>query len=95
MNHQCFCSVKGDELDHKESTACNFKCTGDTSQTCGGFDAISVYSFGGGAPAPPAPAPVEASKYTYMGCFADSKDNRLLSGDETKDTENMSTDVSG
>lgn len=76
--------MEGDELDHEEPIACIFKCTGDVAQTCGGYDAISVYCFGGVVPAPPTPAPVEPSAYTYMGCFADSKDDRLLSGGETK-----------
>ena len=39
---QCWC---GDSYDvHGKSKACDYQCEGDSTQKCGGYNALSVYS---------------------------------------------------
>ncbi|KAI8608903.1 WSC domain-containing protein [Chytriomyces sp. MP71] len=59
---QCFCF---NSLPPKQlaSNQCNMPCSGDSSQTCGGFWAMTVAS-NGSVPPPP--------KVTVVGCFQDS-----------------------
>lgn len=47
---------------------CDFDCAGDSSETCGGYDAISIYTYGGGS----------SSTGTYVGCYTDSASNRVM-----------------
>ncbi|CBN78573.1 conserved unknown protein [Ectocarpus siliculosus] len=43
---ECFCGGEStDLLQHGESTACDYECPGDSEQVCGGFYAMSVYSY--------------------------------------------------
>ncbi|CAM9558287.1 unnamed protein product [Ectocarpus sp. 12 AP-2014] len=43
---ECFCGGSStDLLEHGESSACNYECSGDSDQACGGFYAMSVYSY--------------------------------------------------
>ena len=58
-------------------------CAGDDSETCGGRNAISVY-YGDSAP---------DSKFTYMGCFADSAATRVLSVSALKNDAGLTIDV--
>ncbi|CAN0201782.1 unnamed protein product, partial [Ectocarpus fasciculatus] len=43
---ECFCGGSStDLLLHGESTACDYECPGESEQVCGGFYAMSVYSY--------------------------------------------------
>ncbi|CAN0347628.1 unnamed protein product [Ectocarpus sp. 6 AP-2014] len=43
---ECFCGGGStDLLQHGESTSCDYECPGDSDQVCGGFYAMSVYSY--------------------------------------------------
>ncbi|CAN0426489.1 unnamed protein product [Ectocarpus fasciculatus] len=43
---ECFCGGSStDLLEHGESSACTYECPGDSEQVCGGFYAMSVYSY--------------------------------------------------
>ncbi|CAM9951075.1 unnamed protein product [Pylaiella littoralis] len=43
---ECFCGGSSTNLlEHGESTACTYECSGDSVQVCGGFNAMSVYSY--------------------------------------------------
>ncbi|CBJ30862.1 conserved unknown protein [Ectocarpus siliculosus] len=43
---ECFCGGSStDLLQHGESTSCDYECPGDSDQVCGGFYAMSVYSY--------------------------------------------------
>ncbi|CAN0347709.1 unnamed protein product [Ectocarpus sp. 6 AP-2014] len=43
---ECFCGGSSTDLvQHGESTACDYECPGDSDQWCGGFYAMSVYSY--------------------------------------------------
>ncbi|CAB1115398.1 unnamed protein product [Ectocarpus sp. CCAP 1310/34] len=41
--HECWC---GDDMDHDQHGAgmCNYRCSGDSHTTCGGYDSQNVYS---------------------------------------------------
>ncbi|CAM9692328.1 unnamed protein product [Ectocarpus sp. 6 AP-2014] len=46
MTMECFCGGSStDLLEQGESSACNYECPGDSDQVCGGFYAMSVYSY--------------------------------------------------
>ena len=59
------------------AATCNFPCAGDAAQTCGGYNAISVYEY---------------LDYPFVGCFKDSSD-RVLSGAAKLDDPAMTTEV--
>ncbi|CAN0108945.1 unnamed protein product, partial [Sphacelaria rigidula] len=60
---ECFCGFSTDDHEeYGESTGCTMPCTGDAGQICGGNTAINIYSL----------------RYTYVGCFVDSPDRRVL-----------------
>lgn len=71
---QCFCGDETSDYDqYGESTACKFDCAGDASQTCGGYDAMTVYQSAiGPAPTPPTPTP------SPIGCFTDVMTDRIM-----------------
>eukprot|EP00903_Cladosiphon_okamuranus_P006181 g6078.t1 len=83
---ECWCTSEASpDFDGHGEGACDFPCTGDSSQTCGGYDAISAYQHldgSGGTPppvAPPTPSPVAVdAEFSYVGCFFDEKGNRLM-----------------
>ncbi|CAJ2505177.1 Uu.00g125710.m01.CDS01 [Anthostomella pinea] len=68
---------------------CNFPCSGDPSQTCGGNGQpvrgqfLSIFSAGGAAqslpPSGPA-APPTIGSYSYQGCYSEGSGVRALSG---------------
>ena len=72
---QCFCGVSVDHLSKQNSSECNMPCTGNSTQTCGGPDRLSVYWNS-------APGAVtnrgDSSLAIYVGCWKDSVDARVL-----------------
>ncbi|CAN0265438.1 unnamed protein product, partial [Laminaria digitata] len=79
---QCFCGVSSDDPDELGEATCNFDCAGDASQTCGGCPAISVYE-----------SNTDATRPGYLGCWADSKSNRIMTYMQSRSS--MTNDVSG
>ena len=69
---ECFCGNKQPQTQTSEDE-CSFPCAGDRAQTCGGNGRINVW----GIP-PLCPGPV--GNYEYTGCFADSGQQRTLTG---------------
>lgn len=55
-----------DDPKRKGTATCNFPCSGDAEEKCGGNNAISLYKY---------------ITYPVVGCFKDSRD-RVLSGDD-------------
>lgn len=73
--YQCWCGDDNTDYDANGPATCDFDCAGNSDEICGGRNAMSVYSSGSG----PAPAPVpDTSGPTYIGCFADTKDDRIM-----------------
>jgi len=78
---QCFC---GSQIINNGPTVinalnCNYQCSGNSNETCGGSNAIQVYV---GTPAiPPIPPPSIPSGilgFTYVDTFKDDAGNRIL-----------------
>ncbi|CAM9258580.1 unnamed protein product [Ectocarpus sp. 4 AP-2014] len=129
---ECWCTneVDLDYARHGAGAQCNYDCTGDESESCGGFDAFDLYhidldsitSDGDAAPTPvdgdtnsdqdngtegdggAALTPVEGdtnndqddgteggNEYTYVGCFKDSQQDRIL-GDQLTNYQEMTTE---
>ncbi|CAN0188995.1 unnamed protein product, partial [Ectocarpus fasciculatus] len=65
---QCFCT--GSLGATESSSACTMGCAGNTDETCGGFDALTLYEIGADVvtTVDPTPTPWE---YSSLGCFAD------------------------
>lgn len=60
---QCFCGTDGDSPE-VTSTACDFACSGDPDEVCGGNNAISIYM------------PLEVG--SGLGCYADMGSDRIF-----------------
>jgi hypothetical protein len=67
---ECFCgaSVAGPQIDESN---CNYPCTGNQSETCGGNDILSVYQ----DPTFPADNTSTISDYQSSGCWTDDSPN--------------------
>lgn len=64
------------------STNCNMACGGDSTEICGGGDALSVYTYSGKISAPSTKSSFTTSNgdmYTYGGCWQDDYPYRVLS----------------
>ncbi|XP_077866480.1 uncharacterized protein LOC144354689, partial [Saccoglossus kowalevskii] len=70
---QCFCGDDYDEYGALDESSCNMKCTGDSSEICGGTWANAVY---------------KSREPTYIGCYVDTS-SRALSGYSYSDGSNM------
>lgn len=87
---ECFCgdSVNGPQLPE---SSCTYPCSGNTSETCGGFDILSVWQ-------DPTFEPVDnstISDYVAVGCYTDNSTvGRTLSFQvDIADTASMSTET--
>ncbi|CAM9776599.1 unnamed protein product [Ascophyllum nodosum] len=72
--NQCFCGHSTDQYDifgHNDSLC--FDCEWNTTETCGGRDAIDMYTY------TELPIPPEIS-FKSIGCYQDSEDHRVLTG---------------
>ena len=70
---ECFC---GDTVSGPATTQdqCNYPCSGNNSETCGGFDRISIYM-------DPTFAPTDKttiSDYVSMGCYTEGYNGRAV-----------------
>jgi len=77
---ECYC---GDTLRNSSSADvpladCNMPCSGNSSQTCGAGNRITVFTADdGGSSGPSNP---EVAGYAYKGCYVDDVGNRILGG---------------
>lgn len=70
---QCFCAAPSDDIDSlKQTSNCDIACTGDASETCGGAYAVEIYRRETAVVDP-----------AYLGCFVDSVNDRVLTGDSS------------
>lgn len=81
LRAQCFCGVDSDDPTELGAAMCTTDCAGDSSQTCGGRNAISVYAYD---TVPTLPQ--------YLGCWQDSRRNRIM--DVVQSDSSMTNDVS-
>lgn len=85
---QCFCgdSIAGNSISE---TQCNFACTGDKTQTCGGNDILSVYM----DPTFPVTDPNTISDYMPQGCYAEGNYGRAVTYRQDQlDTATLTTE---
>lgn len=68
---QCWCGAAGTDIDVNGPGTCDYACTGDAGETCGGFFAFSAYEYTDGVVVPP-------TSVVYLGCFVDSKSARIM-----------------
>jgi hypothetical protein len=67
---ECFCGATVDGPQAADASSCNLPCTGNSSQTCGGNDLLSVYEDPTFAPT----GVVTISDYAPLGCWTDDSD---------------------
>ncbi|CAM9907593.1 unnamed protein product, partial [Ectocarpus fasciculatus] len=71
----CWCgSADANYALHGESTECNYSCSGDADQICGGFDAANVYLY----PVDSTPSPTGHSPPLVSGCYQDDPEDRIM-----------------
>lgn len=90
---QCWCGAESVDYARHGYSSCEFPCSGDDTEICGGYDAFSLYLNDGSGTVDPTPAPTP-SKPAYVGCYKDKKDDRVFTGEKYTD-EHMTNDVSG
>lgn len=73
---QCFCGLVTDDPSKLGVGTCDQECTGDYTEIRGDHNATSVYE--PSATVPPGP--------TYVGCYADSKNDRIMLYEESSST---------
>lgn len=82
------------------SDNCVMSCAGDDTETCGGYYAISVYFYSDIVPTQevtpspavtPMPAQPTSTSSTFVGCYVDPKDDRLL--DDMTSSTSMTMEV--
>lgn len=66
---------------------CKMPCSGNSSQSCGGGGALSLFNNTAYAPRIPSSKSI-AGSYTYQGCYADQAESRLLTGYTTSQASN-------
>ena len=85
----CFCgdAIQG-TLD--DPSVCNTPCTGNTSETCGGANALSVWE----DPTFPPVNPWTTSDYVSLGCYTEASDNnRALIFQANVNASTMTTEI--
>lgn len=75
---ECYCGGASVDVDQNGEGSCSMACGGDPSSTCGGVYTMTVYQFDDPGDAGGVLAPAEVSGAEYLGCFADSKESRIL-----------------
>ncbi|CAM9539704.1 unnamed protein product, partial [Laminaria digitata] len=81
FGQECFCGVDSDDPSRLDGARCTFDCAGDDTQTCGGFNAISVYEY----------STVVVTPAQYLGCWRDSQSARVMDVVES-DSRSMTND---
>lgn len=80
---QCWCGDAYTDYDkHGRSDRCNYRCSGDDDQRCGGHDAMNVYAY---------PDKDVADHAARVGCYKDVGDDRIMRGKYT--SEHMTNEV--
>ena len=74
--------------------ACDFPCTGDADEFCGGSFAMNVFEISGTVTPAPVPGPIAGGDgYSYVGCRADASGDRVM-GEIEETSSGMTTEVS-
>ncbi|KAJ7758795.1 copper radical oxidase [Mycena maculata] len=100
---QCYCGTSiGSGAAQTAVTDCNMLCAGNSSEFCGGPNRLSMYNYtgsdrptgpvgggggGGGGGAVLGIATDLPAPWTYVGCFIDNANGRIVANEEPDDTE--------
>jgi hypothetical protein len=86
---QCYCGNTITSTSTFGNTGCSMSCTGNSAETCGGSDRLSI--FNNTAYVYPV-NPKSANGYVYLGCYQEATTGRLLSGISYTDTNAMTVE---
>lgn len=78
LAEKCWCGEAGIDYSRHGTATCDFPCSGDPSTMCGGDLAFTLYALE--EHGSPGSSPISAPTFEYIGCFNDSKGDRILSG---------------
>lgn len=70
---QCFCGASVNNIQADEAD-CDFSCTGDSSEVCGGLNRVSIYQ----DPTFPVADLTTISDYQKLGCYSEGSVGRSL-----------------
>ncbi|KAJ8698712.1 hypothetical protein PTI98_005387 [Pleurotus ostreatus] len=77
FSRECFCGYAVQSPGAPAALSeCNYACTGDSSQSCGGAGRLNLFASGSSAPSVPQTV---AEDWEYQGCYTDSVSDRTLS----------------
>jgi hypothetical protein len=77
---ECYCgNTLNTNSGSTSASDCNMPCKGDSTQTCGGGQRLSVYKTVGWSP----PVNEAINGYDYFGCYSELESGRTLSDDGT------------
>lgn len=81
---QCFCgSTLGYKAQQVIESSCQTSCPGNSSQTCGGFNRLSLFSNGRPQLDPTPGTPETVGDFTDVSCYTEATSGRALSGKGT------------
>jgi hypothetical protein len=84
---ECYCGNKRNTNSVSTSASdCNMPCKGDSAQTCGGGQRLSLYKTVGWSP----PVNEAINGYDYFGCYSELTSGRTLS-DSSTSSDGMTT----
>ncbi|KAF1961350.1 WSC-domain-containing protein, partial [Byssothecium circinans] len=74
--YECYCGISTNALQEKDPSECNTPCNGDSDQTCGGPNHLSVYV--NTAPGPVTNKGDDGLTTRYAGCWKEGTGSRVL-----------------
>ncbi|MCJ1308832.1 hypothetical protein MMC25_002487 [Agyrium rufum] len=85
---ECFCgdSVNGPAAPE---TDCSYACTGNTSETCGGFDRVSIYQ----DPTFTQSDTTGTTDYMSLGCYSEGYNGRAVAFQQVVNASALTTEV--
>lgn len=84
-SQECYCG-NSLPLGLANSTTCNMLCAGDSTETCGGPNGLSLYQ---NPSTSMLTAPTTVGNYAFQGCYTDSTGQRTLGATFTYDSQGM------
>ena len=85
---ECFCGMTVNGVQTSQSQ-CTYACTGDSSETCGGYDILSVYM----DPTFQTVNSSTISDYQPLGCYTEGSNGRALAYQQSLDSSTMTTEL--
>ncbi|KZM24763.1 uncharacterized protein EKO05_0003450 [Ascochyta rabiei] len=86
---ECYCgNVQNANSISTTASDCNMPCNGDSTQTCGAGQRLSLYKTVGWSP----PINPAVDGYDYFGCYSETAPNRALS-DSSVHSDSMTVDM--